>query len=65
MATVSAKMSAKVRHVKDIEITEKTLYETVRKRKNLSTPAIDGIQKYCWKKLKGTRDITSRNRDTT
>ena len=53
MKTVREKIMAKVTNAEKLSITEKKLYQTVRKRKNWSAPGIDGIQNFWWKKLKG------------
>ena len=51
--TIAEKIKAKVTNVEELQITEKKLYETLRKRKNWSAPGIDGIQNFWWKKLSG------------
>jgi hypothetical protein len=54
MRTVAEKIRAKVINVEELTITEEKLYKTIRKRKNWSTPGIDGMQNFWWKKLRGT-----------
>ena len=46
MKTIAEKIEAKVTNVEELQITEKKLYETLRKRKNWSAPGIDGIQNF-------------------
>ena len=53
MDNVSEKIKAKVQQVEDLVITERTLYEIIRKRKNWSAPGVDGIQNFWWKKFRG------------
>ena len=53
MNTVAKKIREKVKNVQEFKITEKTFYDIVKRRKNWSTPGIDGIQNFWWKKLKG------------
>ena len=52
MNTVAKKMVQKVANVQELTITEKKLQQTVKKRKNWSAPAIDGIQNFWWKKFR-------------
>ena len=52
MDNVSEKIKAKVQQVEDLVITERTLYEIIRKRKNWSAPGVDGIQNFWWKKFR-------------
>ena len=54
MSTVAEKIRAKIKEVEEIEITEKKLYELLRKRKNWSAPGIDKIPNFWWKKLSGS-----------
>ena len=51
MGSVSERIKAKVQQVEDF--TERTLYETIRKRKSWSAPGADGIQNFWWKKFRG------------
>ena len=60
MNTVSQKIMNKVTNVKEFTITEKKLYEAVKKRKNWSAPGIDGIQNFWWKKLRGAWDSLTK-----
>ena len=53
MDNVSEKIKAKVQQVEDLVITERTLCEIIRKRKNWSAPGVDGIQNFWWKKFRG------------
>ena len=45
-------MEQKFANVQEFTITEKKLYQTVKKRKNWSAPGIDRVQK--WEKFRGT-----------
>lgn len=42
--TVKDKIMVKLSDVEELTITEKKLFQTIRKRKNWSAPGIDGIQ---------------------
>ena len=53
MNKVAQKMEQKVANVQEFTITEKKLHQTVKKRKNWSTPGIDGVQNFWWKKFRG------------
>ena len=46
MNTVAKKIGKKVADVQEFAITEKKLHQTVKKRKNLSTPGTDGVQNF-------------------
>ena len=54
MSIVAEKIRAKIKQVEEMEITEKKLYELLRKRKNWSAPGIDKIPNFWWKKLSGS-----------
>ena len=41
-----------VMEVKEFDVTEEKLTEIIKKRKNCSSPGIEGIQNYWWKRFK-------------
>ena len=45
-------LKAEVHKVGQFTIIEEVLTSTAKKRKNWTSPGIDGIQNYWWKKLK-------------
>ena len=53
MSTIAQKIRAKVVDIQDFTITEEKMYSIVKNRKNWSTPGINRMQNYFWKKLKG------------
>ena len=60
MNTISNKIAEKVTDVQDFSISEEKVYNTIKKRKNWSSPGIDGVQNFYWKKLKGTWSALTR-----
>ena len=52
MNSAAKKIGQKVENVQ--EFAEKKLHQTVKKLKNWSTPWIDGVQNFWWKKFRGT-----------
>ena len=54
MRTVGEKIRSKVSSVEEFEIDEKMLGDNIKRKKNWSSPGIDGIPNIWWKKLKGT-----------
>ena len=60
MNTVATKIGERVTNVQELTITDKKLYETVKKQKNRSTPGIDVIQNYWWKTFRGAWSLILR-----
>ena len=54
METIAEKIRTKITNVEQMTINEEDLYKTIKKGKNWSTPGIDVISNFRWKKLKGT-----------
>ena len=52
MDEVVGKLKRMVVEVKEFDVTEEKLIEVIKKRKNWSSPGIDGIQNYWWKRFK-------------
>ena len=59
MNEVAGKLKRMVGEVKEFDVTEEKFMEVIKKRKNWSSPGIDGIQNYWWKglKLRGKRYV--------
>ena len=55
MESVRDQLREKVRNVKEFNIIEENLTIEANKRKNWTTPRIDGIQNFRWKRLKPAR----------
>ena len=64
MERVALKIKEKVTNIVEMEITEERLKERVGKRKSWSSPGIDGIKNYRWKKITRVRKsvVASMNR---
>ena len=52
MAIVARRLKEKVVEVKEFNVTEEQLVKVMKRRKNWSSPGIEGIQNYSWKKFK-------------
>ena len=55
MESVNKQLRDKITNVKEFNITEETLEKEIKKRKNWTALGIDGIQNFCWKRLKPAR----------
>ena len=54
MKKIKRNMKDKIRQVKQLQITEKELGKTIKKRKNWLALGIDEIPNFCWKILRST-----------
>ena len=52
MDNVKEELKASINTVKEFTIEEERLIKIAKKRKNWTSPGIDGIQNYWWKKFK-------------
>ena len=60
MEEVAGKLKGMSIEVKEFDVTEEKLTEIIKKRKNWSSPGIDGIQNYWWKKFKPAQQALCR-----
>ena len=60
MDEVARKLKRMVVEVKEFDVTEEKLIEVIKKRKNWSSPGIDGIQNYWWKRFKTAQQALCR-----
>ena len=60
MEEVAGKLKRMSIEVKEFDLTEEKLTEIIKKRKNWSSPGIDGIQNYWWKKFKPAQQALCR-----
>ena len=60
MDEVAGKLKRMVVEVKEFDVTEEKLIEVIKKRKNWSSPGIDGIQNYWWKRFKTAQQALCR-----
>ena len=60
MDEVAGKLKRMVVEVKEFDVTEEKLTEVIKKRKNWSSPGIDGIQNYWWKRFKTAQQALCR-----
>ena len=68
MEKIKEELREKIRDVQDIEISEENIGKVIKRRKNWTSPGIDGIQNFWWKKFSGTwkaleRTMKSWNED--
>ena len=68
MEKIKEELREKIRDVQDIEISEENIGKVIKRRKNWTSPGINGIQNFWWKKFSGTwkaleRTIKSFNED--
>ena len=54
MEKIKEELREKIRDVQDIEISEENIGKVIKRRKNWTSPGIDGIQNFWWKKFSGT-----------
>ena len=63
MEEATEALKAKVHNVEQFTIEEEVLSSTAKKRKNWTSPGIDGIQNYWWKKFKSAQRALVRAYD--
>ena len=54
MAKIKEELRKKIRDVQDIEVSEETIGKVIKRRKNWTSPGIDGIQNFWGKKFSRT-----------
>ena len=60
MKGIEKRLREEVKSISEFKVTEKDLQDVAKKRKNWSTPCIDGTTNYLWKTLTATRKPLAR-----